>query len=122
MLEIPKAESLANNENGIEVSLEERHGEHFKKLKRKFLEHLALVEHPNFYQLKKKVCERLEISWRTQNNYTDCGILMMRHMETYLGSARKNWKCELKIEGPEQHNQINELRKKYILCITYARP
>nr|GEU64862.1 hypothetical protein [Tanacetum cinerariifolium] len=30
---IPKAELLDNNENGIEVSLEERHGEHFKKLK-----------------------------------------------------------------------------------------
>lgn len=30
--------------------------------------------------------------WRSKENTTDCGIFLMRHMETYLGKE-ENWDC-----------------------------
>ncbi|GJT29491.1 ulp1 protease family, C-terminal catalytic domain-containing protein [Tanacetum coccineum] len=92
-LKTPKIEILDNSKKGINVALDERYGESFTKL--------------------KAVCERLEMSWRTKNNITDCGVFMMRHMETYMGYA-KNWKCGFKNEGWEQQTQIYDLRKKYL--------
>ena len=65
--------------------------------------------------MKKAGVERLLMSWRTEENSIDCGIFLMRHMETYMGyTSAKNWRCGLKDEGPEQQAQINELRKKYL--------
>lgn len=69
--------------------------------------------------MRKVDCERVEMSWRTKDNHTDCGIFMMRHMETYVGCA-KNWKCGFKNEGTEQQSQIEDLRKKYLAKILKA--
>lgn len=81
---------------------------------RLFLGYLAFVKHPKFDSLRKEVCKRLEMSWRTkEDNCIDSGVYLMRHMESYIGSALKNWKCGFKNEELDQQNQIYELRKKY---------
>ena len=80
---------------------------------RLFLGYLEFVNHPNFHSLRKEVCKRLEMSWRTEDNCIDSGVYLMRHMETYMGSALKNWKCGFRNEEVIQQNQICELRKKY---------
>ncbi|WOH14714.1 hypothetical protein DCAR_0934236 [Daucus carota subsp. sativus] len=36
--------------------------------------------------------------WQTFSNYKDCGIFLMRHMETYKGDT-KNWITDLKAES-----------------------
>lgn len=76
---------------------------------------MLIKAHPKLELLKKAACNRLLMSWRTEENCIDCGVFMMRHMETYMGyTSAKNWKCGLKDEGPEQQDQIYELRKKYL--------
>ncbi|GKE16762.1 ulp1 protease family, C-terminal catalytic domain-containing protein, partial [Tanacetum coccineum] len=108
-----KIEILDNSTNGINVSVDDLYGESFKKLKKRFIEYLAYSEQRSWKSMKKAVCERIEMSWKTEYNVIDCGIFMMRHMETFMGYA-KNWKCGFKNEGWEHKTQIYDLRKKYL--------
>ncbi|KAK1363188.1 hypothetical protein POM88_038749 [Heracleum sosnowskyi] len=54
----------------------------------------------------------LEMPWQSKSNSTDCGIFVMRHMETYKGDLR-NWDTRFTEEGRIQDNQIIRLRVKY---------
>ncbi|GJV80718.1 ulp1 protease family, C-terminal catalytic domain-containing protein [Tanacetum coccineum] len=117
-LKTPKIEILDNSKNGINVSVDDLYGESFKKLKKRFIEYLAYSEQRSWKSMKKAVCERIEMSWKTEYNVIDCGIFMMRHMETFMGYA-KNWKCGFKNEGWEHKTQIYDLRKKYLWYIIY---
>ncbi|KAK1401976.1 hypothetical protein POM88_001581 [Heracleum sosnowskyi] len=54
----------------------------------------------------------LSMPWQTKSNSADCGIFVMRHMETYKGDT-KNWETELRNEGFGQYKQIIKLRSKY---------
>lgn len=60
--------------------------------------------------------EILEMSWQTDNNYVDCGVFAMRHMETYTGKNvnKKEWDCGLSKESAEQQKELVELRYKYL--------
>ena len=40
----------------------------------------------------------VRMPWQTTDNYTDCGIFLMRHMETFKGDI-KNWNTDLTEEG-----------------------
>lgn len=40
----------------------------------------------------------LKMSWQTVYNSTDCGIFLMRHMETFKGDV-KNWEIDFVEEG-----------------------
>ena len=40
----------------------------------------------------------MTMEWQTKENATDCGIFLMRHMETYKGD-RKSWDTKFKNEG-----------------------
>lgn len=46
---------------------------------------------------KKMTTKYLAMDWQTTKNDKDCGIFLMRHMETYKGST-KNWTTQLKTE------------------------
>ncbi|GJQ94800.1 ulp1 protease family, C-terminal catalytic domain-containing protein [Tanacetum coccineum] len=85
-LKTPKIEILDNSKNGINVSVDDLYGESFKKLKKLFIEYLAYSEHRSWKSMKKAVCERIEMSWKTEYNN----------------------------EGWEQKTQIYDLRKKYL--------
>ncbi|XP_063936112.1 uncharacterized protein LOC108227120 [Daucus carota subsp. sativus] len=52
------------------------------------------------------------MSWQTKNNSTDCGIFLMRHMETYKGHTLP-WHASICDESVNQKNQIMRLRLKY---------
>ena len=49
----------------------------------------------------------------TKNNFIDCGVFAMRHMETYLFGGEYDDLCGLRREGKDQQHQLDELRKKY---------
>lgn len=53
--------------------------------------------------------------WRTTFNGSDCGIFVMRHMETYVG--RGIFLHELKKESVGQKVQLKLLRAKYLTKI-----
>ncbi|KAK1431991.1 hypothetical protein QVD17_08837 [Tagetes erecta] len=83
------------------------------KVKEIFLMYLYHVGHKGCQgiRLAKPVIKKL--GWSTKSNVVDCGVFLMRHMETYMGSKLKKWKCGLYDDGPKQEVQINNLRLKY---------
>lgn len=44
--------------------------------------------------LQRKV---LEVSWRDNDNTTDCGVYLLKHMETYRGQPAEEWEIGLKV-------------------------
>ncbi|KVH92035.1 Peptidase C48, SUMO/Sentrin/Ubl1 [Cynara cardunculus var. scolymus] len=49
--------------------------------------HLNAVGYPVGRELDEIGQERLRMDWQTQNNFDDCGVFAMRHMETYMGDV-----------------------------------
>ncbi|CAI9278917.1 unnamed protein product [Lactuca saligna] len=56
----------------------------------------------------------------TKENYIDCGLFLMKHMETYKGGDPNKWIVGLEPEfadSDDKQIQLNELRKKYVTKI-----
>ncbi|KAK9053285.1 hypothetical protein SSX86_029918 [Deinandra increscens subsp. villosa] len=87
-----------------------------EKLKNIFEMYLESISHPKAKNIKNSTLERLEMAWRTRSNYIDCGLFLMRHMETYMGD--NDWKCGFGEEKKgKQGAVIEDLRRKYIAKI-----
>lgn len=52
------------------------------------------------------------MGWQTEMNSVDCGIFVMRHMETYMGNLCA-WKVGLRVEKDNQRPLLNKLRIIY---------
>ncbi|KAF5787718.1 putative Ulp1 protease family catalytic domain, papain-like cysteine peptidase superfamily [Helianthus annuus] len=81
--------------------------------------YLEMTSHPIASKLRKCEPKILEMPWRTVNNSVDCGIFVMRHMETYKCTTIKDWKpkCGLAGESEYQKTQLVDLRMKYLAKI-----
>ncbi|KAL4569140.1 hypothetical protein LXL04_024771 [Taraxacum kok-saghyz] len=82
--------------------------------------YLDSVKHPKRSQMKRVRPVKFIMSWMTRSNYTDCGIFLMRHMETYKGEELQDWDVNLKVEDPDtddQQVQLDDLRRKYVTKI-----
>ncbi|KAL8209496.1 hypothetical protein R6Q57_006228 [Mikania cordata] len=80
-----------------------------------FASYLDDVSHPNTKHIRESKINRFEMPWRTSHNGIDCGIFLMRHMETYMGEEKKEWKCGFipeDLKGQHQF-QLDDLRRKY---------
>lgn len=77
-----------------------------------FIKFLKDNGHPNYQALNNYKVDRIKLAWETKNNFIDCGIFAMRHMETYSG--KKDFDAGFVKEGAEQDKQIEDLRKKYM--------
>ncbi|MFS7986942.1 putative Ulp1 protease family catalytic domain, papain-like cysteine peptidase superfamily [Helianthus anomalus] len=65
-------------------------------------------------KMHKVRISRLKMSWRPVDNKVDCGIFLMRHMETFEGSSLRCWRCGfVKEVNCGQKEQLDELRCKY---------
>ncbi|PWA66942.1 ulp1 protease family, C-terminal catalytic domain-containing protein [Artemisia annua] len=80
-------------------------------------ENVPIKLHPNASTMRRVWPRRLEMAWRTTNNNKDCGVFVMRHMETYDGTSIASWNPGLKPEGDGQDAQLDDLRKKYVTCL-----
>ncbi|MFS7918392.1 putative papain-like cysteine peptidase superfamily [Helianthus anomalus] len=62
----------------------------------------------------------LKFPWQTLYNGTDCGIFVMRHMETFKGTSVREWNCGLSperdITGEVLKDQSKELCDLRIKC------
>ncbi|KAL3649826.1 hypothetical protein CASFOL_006229 [Castilleja foliolosa] len=58
--------------------------------------------------------DRLKMTWRDDKNEVDCGVYVMRHMETYMGGSLRGWKCGL---SKNNSRQMKALRAKYAATI-----
>lgn len=60
--------------------------------------------------VKSCTIRRLRTPWQSDINKTDCGIYVMRHMETYMGTKANEWDTGLKKRSKKQ---MWFLRAKY---------
>ncbi|MFS8010974.1 hypothetical protein Hanom_Chr14g01303341 [Helianthus anomalus] len=86
--------------------------------------YLEKFGHPAGGVIGKVEPVRLEMPWRTKNNAINCGVFLMRHMETYKGVAGKGWECGFLNECTDageisykQRQEIDDLRHNYITKI-----
>nr|GMD88128.1 uncharacterized protein LOC109189836 [Ipomoea batatas] len=63
------------------------------------------------------VSKRMNMKWRDANNTIDCGVYLMRHMESYAGYGVTDWDCGL-VKGDQA--ALDRFRLKYIreICTT----
>lgn len=70
---------------------------------------------PNYERMSHAERKVMQLGCRTTNNFVDCGVFTMRHMETYKGNGADL--CCLSKEGKKQMKELKELRIKYAVKI-----
>ncbi|GJW04755.1 hypothetical protein Tco_1563611 [Tanacetum coccineum] len=59
----------------------------------------------------------LKLKWKTKENFHDCGIFTMLHMETFDGGPASNLDCGLLVESQLQRDMLRRLRFKFAMKI-----
>ncbi|GJS40898.1 vacuolar-sorting receptor 1-like protein [Tanacetum coccineum] len=82
---------------------------------------------PGTYDSKyKDVCDLLvarvkhtipKLKWKTKENFHDCGIFTLLHMETFDGGPASNLDCWLPVESQLQRDILRRLRFKFAMKI-----
>nr|GME15878.1 uncharacterized protein LOC109175178 [Ipomoea batatas] len=67
--------------------------------------------------IAKLKLKRIKMSWRDNKNKVDCGVFLMRHMETFRGQLPELWDCGLEKENKDQ---LNVLRIKYLTALVMS--
>ncbi|MFS8031475.1 putative Ulp1 protease family catalytic domain, papain-like cysteine peptidase superfamily [Helianthus anomalus] len=99
--------------------LKAKHATRVRMMTKVLLSYLK-KESPKMYaNIKDLEPTRLELPWGTTNNFADCGVFAMRHMETYHGKNRR-WDCGLSTESKTQSDELADLRLKYLRKILLA--
>ncbi|XP_019176284.1 PREDICTED: uncharacterized protein LOC109171666 [Ipomoea nil] len=62
-------------------------------------------------KLKSKI---MKMPWRDAQNKMDCGIFLMRHLETFRGQTQAEWQCGL---HKNNKDQLNKLRVRYLAAM-----
>ncbi|KAL4579767.1 hypothetical protein LXL04_015932 [Taraxacum kok-saghyz] len=117
---------LANYVFDEEICVEKRYKMFYKRMDEylfKFHPHIDFqqirllyldsVKHPKRSQMKAVHPTKFVMSWMTRENYTDCGIFVMRHK----GQELQDWEVNLEDEDPDkddQQLQLAALRRKYV--------
>jgi len=78
---------------------------------------LKEVDHPKWIDMQNVEPVRLSIDWSTKGNYKDCGVFLMRHMETWMGITNDKWDCGFPKDSTKIKTKINLLRKKYAAAL-----
>ncbi|GJX27381.1 retrovirus-related pol polyprotein from transposon TNT 1-94 [Tanacetum coccineum] len=82
-------------------------------LHKHFGQYLLVLNHGKAAEIIKSQLVCGTFDWQTDKRVKDCGIFVMRHMETYMGNELGKWKCGLDAEGKKQNTQLGRLRNKY---------
>ncbi|PWA82400.1 ulp1 protease family, C-terminal catalytic domain-containing protein [Artemisia annua] len=83
------------------------------ELKTLFARHLKLYGHNKHASIHKVKPRIASLKWKTKNNFIDCGVFTMLHMDNYTGEAPGKWDCGLVVESKEQSDQLRVLRFKF---------
>ncbi|KAL1541069.1 hypothetical protein AAHA92_25333 [Salvia divinorum] len=102
---------LDNSKNGDDNDLTKNYGDIPETLRLFFCRYMTTTGlHAQCKYVIKSKIERLKMNWRTKDNVEDCGVFLMRHMESYMGQRLQDWKCGLSVRSK---NKLQRLRAKY---------
>ncbi|CAI9266975.1 unnamed protein product [Lactuca saligna] len=62
----------------------------------------------------------MNITWRVANEGSDCGVYLMRHMESYMGECERHWDCGFIGKKQSDVIALNYLRVKYMARLMKA--
>nr|GMC62949.1 uncharacterized protein LOC109158994 [Ipomoea batatas] len=79
-------------------------------------EYLALGSSALFWKVDVLTEEVVDMSWKESENYIDCGLFVMRHMETYKGTLKK-WNPGFKKKAKLNEEFLIGLRARYAATI-----
>nr|GMC84672.1 uncharacterized protein LOC109158392 [Ipomoea batatas] len=69
-----------------------------------------------FWKVDELTEEVVDMSWKESENYIDCGLFVMRHMETYKGTLKK-WNPGFKKKARLNEEFLIGLRARYAATI-----
>ncbi|KAF5803459.1 hypothetical protein HanXRQr2_Chr06g0271561 [Helianthus annuus] len=79
------------------------------KVKNYMVGYLKAVEHPSAARMATATLTKKKLEWATSDNFNDCGVLVMRHMEMYIGSDVE-FECDFSTRKNIQDMQLQNLR------------
>ncbi|PWA36793.1 hypothetical protein CTI12_AA594890 [Artemisia annua] len=75
-----------------------------------FEDYLLHKNNPNHDRMTHAEREVMQLGCRTTNNFVECGVFTMRHMETYKGGNRRTWR------GPKRYIPMMLANKPTRMC------
>nr|GMC68137.1 uncharacterized protein LOC109158392 [Ipomoea batatas] len=109
-----------------------RHGHYFliciniKASKVEIIDNKALVpgvtkkdkygDYTNLLKVDELTEEVVDMNWKETENYIDCGLFVMRHMETYNGTLKK-WNPRFRKKASLNEDFLLGLRARYATAI-----
>ncbi|KAL4554554.1 hypothetical protein LXL04_039386 [Taraxacum kok-saghyz] len=100
--------------SGVDVPMDAKYGTVPIDMVDFFTRYLKTRKHPKANKFKHVIPYRFFMSWMTKKNKVDCGVFVMRHMETYKGEKMEKWDASLEMECDSLQEQLNKLRWKYV--------
>ncbi|GJZ06754.1 ulp1 protease family, C-terminal catalytic domain-containing protein [Tanacetum coccineum] len=82
-------------------------------LKKLFSRHLKLYGHPRHATVARVKHTIPKVKWKTKENFYDCGIFTMLHMENFNGGPASDFDCGLPVESQLQLDILRRLRFKF---------
>lgn len=76
-------------------------------------------DHRRVFDIEKLEPQRLVMKWQTEDNYVDCGIFAMRHMETYFGGGTRAWNSKLAIESVMSNTSFRLFQSFSYFCLIH---
>ncbi|KAI3828255.1 hypothetical protein L1987_02353 [Smallanthus sonchifolius] len=89
---------------------------HYYILKELFVDYLEEKKHPKTDEIAGSNIHKVKLEWATTNNYTDCGVFLMRHMERLMG-LHEMFECGFSKNGRKKLTELKRLRKKMVAHI-----
>ncbi|GJQ98157.1 ulp1 protease family, C-terminal catalytic domain-containing protein [Tanacetum coccineum] len=78
-----------------------------------FVRHLKLYGHSRHGTIGRLKHIIPKLKWRTSENFHDCGVFTMLHMESFNGETSAIWDCGLSVESGLQCDMLRRLRFKF---------
>nr|GMD29339.1 uncharacterized protein LOC109158392 [Ipomoea batatas] len=111
-----KLEIIDNKSLVSGVTMKDKYGDCTTLLVTALKEYLALGSSALFWKVDELTEEVVDMSWKESENYIDCGLFVMRHMETYKGTLKK-WNPGFKKKAKLNEEFLIGLRARYAATI-----
>ncbi|MFS7888888.1 putative Ulp1 protease family catalytic domain, papain-like cysteine peptidase superfamily [Helianthus anomalus] len=89
------------------------------KVKHYMVGYLKAVKHPMAACMAGTMLTKKRVEWATNDNFNDCGVFAMRHMEMYRGSDVK-FECGFSTRKDIQDMQLKNMRIKIATKLLFS--